>query len=559
VQIIVPSDIDITGWPTLGPAVAKFIEGTLTFGPGDLRGKPAVLDDEKRALLWILYQVYPEGHRLAGRRRWKRAVISLRKGTAKSELLAWIAHAELHPSAPVRCKGWRKTGPLGGPVDDPFIPLVTYTEEQTEELSFGAVRAIAEDAVKLRGIYDVGLERIMRMDGKGKCAPFATSPNSSDGARTTFQGFDETHRLVLPNMKKAHKTMMANIPKRKRADAWSLEVTTAFSPGEHSIAEDAHDYALAIQGGKRKADSAFLYYHRQARESHDLTTPEGLRAAVVEASGPAEPWSDIDEIVRQWSDPTNDRSYLARVWLNQIVRASDRAFDVARWASLKREGYVVPPGSLIVLGFDGARFHDATALVAEEVATGYQFLPGETIWECPHGAEGEGWEVNAQLVHAAVEHAMKTWKVWRMYADPPYWETEVDTWAGLYGDKTVIKWRTNQWQKMAAAVRAFQNGIISGDLSHDGSPDVARHVGNCFRMKLNYRDDRGERLWVVQKERADSTRKIDAAVASVLCDQARRDALAEGVLNPQPEAAISVFGGGAIEDEPEPEYAEEMF
>lgn len=85
-KLIVPSEreIDIKGWPTLGPAVAKWIESNLVFGPGDLKGQPAKLDDLKRAWLWILYQIYPEGHPRAGRRRWKRAVISIRKGDRKS-------------------------------------------------------------------------------------------------------------------------------------------------------------------------------------------------------------------------------------------------------------------------------------------------------------------------------------------------------------------------------------------------------------------------------------------------------------------------------------------
>src|SRR4030042_4214355 len=98
-------------WPTLGPQVCDFIEDNLIFGPGDLRGQPAVLDDEKRALIYRMYEVFPKGHAQAGRRRFKRVAISLRKGTAKTELAAWIAARELHPEAPGRCDG----GGAGGP------------------------------------------------------------------------------------------------------------------------------------------------------------------------------------------------------------------------------------------------------------------------------------------------------------------------------------------------------------------------------------------------------------------------------------------------------------
>src|SRR5512139_2376306 len=98
--MIVPS-LDKVPWPTLGPQICAFIEENLVFGPGDLRGLPAQLDAEKRALIYRMYEVYPRGHELEGRRRFKRVAISLRKGSAKTELMAWIAACELHPDGPV--------------------------------------------------------------------------------------------------------------------------------------------------------------------------------------------------------------------------------------------------------------------------------------------------------------------------------------------------------------------------------------------------------------------------------------------------------------------------
>ena len=219
--------------------------------------------------------------------------------------------------------------------------------------------------------------------------------------------------------------MLANIPKRFLADAWSLEITTAPTPGEGSIAEDTMDYARQVDGGAIK-DSRLFFFHRQASDEHDLSKPEGVRAAVIEASGPAAAWSDIDTICEQWQDPTTDRSYLARVWLNMLVRGSERAFDVARWKELERPGYAIPKRAMIVLGFDGARWHDSTALVATEIATGCQQLLGR--WEQPHNIEY--WEVPASEVNDAVALAFDTWDVWRLYADPPYWETTVADWSG---------------------------------------------------------------------------------------------------------------------------------
>jgi phage terminase large subunit-like protein len=78
------------------------------------------------------------------------------------------------------------------------------------------------------------------------------SPNANDGARTTFQHFDETHRMELPRLVAAHETMLANIPKRVLDDPWSLETTTAGRPGAGSVAEKTHREAQAIAKGEIK-------------------------------------------------------------------------------------------------------------------------------------------------------------------------------------------------------------------------------------------------------------------------------------------------------------------
>ncbi len=62
---------------------------SLAFGPGDCVGEPYRLDDEKRRV-WRLYEVYPRDHSQAGRRRFRRAALSLREGSAKTELGAAI-------------------------------------------------------------------------------------------------------------------------------------------------------------------------------------------------------------------------------------------------------------------------------------------------------------------------------------------------------------------------------------------------------------------------------------------------------------------------------------
>lgn len=521
--LTVPHDLEL--YPTLGPAVCDFIEQNLVFGPGDLRGQPAVLDDEKRGLIYRMYELYPQRHPLAGRRRFKRAGLSLPKGLAKTELAAWIAACELHHEAPVRWTGWAKDGePIGGPVSDPYIPLVAYTEEQSDELAYGALRIILDEG-PLRDDFDVGLERIMRKRGDGKAVSLSSSPSARDGARTTFAVMDETHWWTLPRLKQSHQTMLNNLAKRKIADPWMLETTTAPEPGTGSVAEATMDYAKAVEAD-RVDDPSLFFFHRQAGDEHDLTTREGARAAVIEASGPAAAWRDIDAIVSIWSDPTTDRAYWERVWCNRLVQGATQAFDVKRWQAQQGPS-PVKLGDQITLGFDGALFHDATALVATHVLTGYQWLVG--LWERPPSEPD--WKVPAGEVDALVRDCFAQYTVCRMYADPPYWETYVAAWQGEFSTDRVVDWYTNRRRPMALALKAYQTAIIDGKTPNSGDPRLARHLGNARRDDLKgWRDEQGHALWLIRKARPDSPHKIDAAMAAVLSWEARTDAIAAGVL-----------------------------
>jgi phage terminase large subunit-like protein len=515
--------------PTLGPQVIDWIETYLCYGPGELKGEPYRLTPEQRDLIRRAYEVYPRDHKLAGRRRFKRVVWSLRKGTAKTELLALLAITEAHPGAPVRCDGWDASGqPVGVSVRSPYIPLVAFSLTQTEDLAYAVARSIVEDSGLPQ--MDPGMERIMVLDDggreDGKIVPLGGSPNARDGARTTFQGVDESHRLYLPRLKKAHNIMVQNVYKRVGADAWTLEVTTAFDPGQGSVAEEAHAYAQQIEAGKVD-DPRLFYYHRQATETLPLDTPEQVMTALVEASGPAMEWSgDLDALVGHYFEPGTDRAYFRRVWLNQPIAGAGHAFNLGHWNELAT---VEPPDmsedDLIVIGFDGARRRDATALVATHVSTGYQWLLG--LWERPDFMED--WEVPADEVDEAVDEAFLAYDVWRLYGDPPYWDDRMDAWAGKHGDDRIIKWWTNRPKPTSYAVRNFNEAIEGGLVTHENHPDFANHIGNAFREPMLFRDDEDRPLWLIRKERRESQNKIDAAMAAVLSWEARGDCVAKGM------------------------------
>lgn len=529
-SVFIVPPLDDEPWPTLGPQVCDLIEERAVFGPGSLKGQPAVLDAEKRAALYRTYELYPRGHQLAGRRRFRRVRLSWRKGTAKTELAAWVAFAELHPDGPVRFDGWDAGGnPVGRPVRDPYIPMLAYTEEQVEELAYGALYTVVTEGPDAE-LFDAGLDRIIRLDERGradgKAVPLAGSPNARDGARTTFQHYDEPHRLDTGRLVGAYNTMEANLPKRPLDEPWSLGTTTAGVPGGGSVAELDKDEAEAIGRGEVEEPELF-YFHREASPGHDLSTLDGRVEAIREASGPAAEWSDLRGIAKQWDRPGADLAYLERVWLNRWTQSAAQAFDARRWREeLAEPGFTIPRGDAVTLGFDGSRWRDTTALVATHVESGWQTVLGLWVPE-----DLQGGEVPVGEVDAVVDEAFGRWRVLRLYGDPAQgWDDGLSRWSGRHGPKRVIWFYTDSrnLRRTATMCRTYATAIRGGEVRNDGDEQFARHIGAAQKRFIRMADEDGTPLWVMEKERHDSPNKIDLAMAGGLSWQARLDVIASG-------------------------------
>lgn len=564
-ELIVPPDD--TSFPTLGDQVCDFLEGNrftkyighAVYGPGDLKGRPYKMAEDWQYVTYRAYEHWPRKHRRAARRRFQRVNVSIRKGAAKTEFLGEISFAELHPYAPVRFNGYNRDGSLaqGRPVVDPYIPLLANAKIQVEELAYGALKVICENCpADVRcycpecdgdrchwcgenclgpDAFDIGVDRIIRLDSEGradgKCVPVATAPDTNDGGRTTFNGYDETHRLYLPSEKAAVTTMDENLGKRTAQDPWGMAVTTVGEPGQESVAEDDHFEAEAIARGEIERSSTF-YFHRQASDGWDMTKFEDRVEAIREASGPdlAER-TDLEQIAARWDKPKAKRGYLERVWCNRWLQQSAQAFDVKRWDSLFVPGMVIPPRAMVTIGFDGARMRDSTGFVVTDIKTGLQQAEG--LWERPRNAE-EGWEVDESEVSEKHKELFRRFRVVKMYADPPHWNYTIGAWAANHPDIVEEFW-TNQRRRMFKAIQSYEDAIASGSVKHSSSPgggddlssvgDLTRHIRNAGRRNTNLVADEetGEKVWILTKIHPD--RKFDLAVAAIISWQARMDVL----------------------------------
>jgi len=123
-------------------------------------------------------------------------------------------------------------------------------------------------------------------------------------------------------------------------------------------------------------------------------------------------------------------------------------------------------------------------------------------------------------VHAAWAEIAETYRLQRVYCDPPKWDTDIEKWAREHGDDVFVDWPTYRERPMNAALERFVTDLNTGALTHDGCPITTAHVANA--RKLANKADR----YILGKP--SQAQKIDAAVTSVICHEAAADARAAG-------------------------------
>jgi phage terminase large subunit-like protein len=169
------------------------------------------------------------------------------------------------------------------------------------------------------------------------------------------------------------------------------------------------------------------------------------------------------------------------------------------WAACTSVDHPVADGADVVLAFDGSFNGDCTVLVVATVA------------ERPHIDLVELWDAaGAQVpivdVEAAIRACCRRWRVLEVAADPFRWARSLQL---LDGEGLPILEYPQSPGRMTPATSRFYEAVVNGQLTHSGDSRLARHVGNAVLRE----DARGSRL---AKEKRDSPRRIDAAVAAVM-------------------------------------------
>lgn len=501
-------------------------------------GKPWRFTAEQlRFILWW----YATDER--GRFVYRKGVLQRLKGWGKDPLVAVMCLVEMVGPCRVKMTPFGpEFGDDGHPVgtDHPaaWVQVAAVSRDQTRN-TMTLFPSLMSDLFMSTYNVKPGIELIRANGGKQRLEAVTSSFRALEGGRSTFVVMNETHHWITGNNgDKMYETINGNTTKSAGGTARYLAITNAYLPGEDSVAQSMREgYEKVLEG--RAVDTGLLYDTLEAHPSTPLT-PEALTIVLPKIRGDAV-WLDVDSITASIQDTTISASRSRRMWLNQIVADEDALYSPDQWARLARPDEVLLPGEEVVLGFDGGKTDDDTALVAIRISDAVAFVLCHEFK--PDGPAGDNWEVNRQVVDSAVHDAFRLQEVKGFYADVALWESYITEWAETYGEglhtksdgRNPIAWDMRQSQKrVTLAHERLMQTIFDGKVFHDGDLAMKRHVLNARRRSNNYGVSFG-------KESRESPRKVDIYAAFLLAHECLYDFRTRGGKTTKPRTGRGYF------------------
>lgn len=457
-----------------------------------------------------------------GRFVYRKGVLQRMKGWGKDPLLAVLCLVEL--VGPSRFSHFDANGdPVGKSHPQAWVQVTAVNQSQTTN-TMSLIPSLMSPLFITTYDIQPGAEIIRADGGRKRLVAVTSNFRSLEGGRTTFTLLNETHHWIKGNGGiKLYETIDGNAT--KIATARYLAITNAYLPGEDSVAEKMRgSYEKMAQGFA--ANVGFLYDSIEAHPETPLT-PDALRIVLPVIRGDAV-WLDIENIISSVLDGDMSPSRSRRMWLNQIVASEDAMYSPSDWDELEDSHLHLVPSDKIVMGFDGGKTDDGTALVAIRVSDQAAFLLGYWQRDETHG-KGE-WEVPRREVDEIVRDAFYTYDVQAFYADVALWESYIDEWAESFRDELTVKasekhsigWDMRQsLQKVTFAHERLVSTILQGKITHDGNVLMRAHVLNVIRHENHYGVS-------FRKDSRESPRKVDIYAALLLASEALHDLRTRG-------------------------------
>lgn len=529
---------------------ADWIEAHCVIPDQESRGEPFLLGDDQLKFVLSHYTVKDDavaaGERVAGRivkaadafvfrrsqlvraQKWGKsplvsAFVCL-EGVGPAVFAGFASEGDVYRCSEHGCGcGWvfeyELGEPMGRPWATPLIQITATTEDQTDN-TYDALRPMIE----LGPLHDViprTGEEFIRLPNGGRIDAVTSKGNSRLGQRVTFVVQDETGLWLETNggwnLAKKQRQGLAGMGGR------AIETTNAWNPADNSVAQRTFESKAKDVNRDFEQPPADLDFKKKAD-----------RRKIFLFNYRAAPWVSIDAVEGEAAEMLETSPADAeRFFGNRIVSGSGSWMDMPKWEAKKAvPPVVVQPRTRVCLGFDGSDNNDFTGIRLETLDQ-FQFTPTYGAAERPTLWEPGDWggRVPRAEVNAAVDELANRFEIVRAYCDVHMWESEIDMWASLYGERVFVGWRTNRIPQMHAALERQRGDVYNPDspFRHDGDPRVEVHFRNAIVRSRALNPLTKERQYILGKP--EEHQKFDYAMSSVLAHEAVMDAIADGALS----------------------------
>jgi phage terminase large subunit-like protein len=276
------------------------------------------------------------------------------------------------------------------------------------------------------------------------------------------------------------------------------ETSTLLLIGTPGIDPDAPLARVREYNRATPGDVVWIEYSADDFKQHDWDCQHCLRLA-----NPAYGDFLFASGVASSKPPKSTEARWRRVRLGQWVTGSgDGYLDKGPWDACAEPARVILPGSPVVLGLDGSRSDDATALVAVSIEA-RPIVQVLGLWEPRlHDAD---YRVPVLAVEDAIRSAADVYSVTEIAADPFGWSRTLEV---LKDEGCSVVEFPNTRERVSPVVASFREAVFQREISHDGDPKLAAHVTNAVVVEW-------ARGIIVSKPSPKSARKIDALMATL--------------------------------------------
>lgn len=452
-----------------------------------------------------------------GKFLFQRGVLQRSKGWGKDPMVA--ADAIIEWIGPSEFYGFdRATGmPIGRQRAESKINVLAVTVEQTRNTSDMFTLLLPAETMKHFNLKKL-VTRLQQRNSAREIIMLPMNPAALQGKRSSVAYLGETQHWYHSNSGvQQYETVEQNASK---VGGRLMSFTNGFLPGEESVAEmQRREWEKVVETGENP--SKMLYDSVEAHPKTPLDEKHA-RAVYSEIRGDSV-WQSIDDVLPSILSESTSLAKRRRMWFNQIVSADDALFPPAVVDELMDEDYRLYSGDEIVLGFDGGKTDDSTALVAMKPDGYVGFLLG--LWERPSNVAKGRWRVPEKDIDAFVRDVFEKYTVVGFYSDLHPWESWIHQWEVSFGESLEVKaterqaigWDMRGRHKMSTEAHEFllsaiqrKHIVLQSDLR------LRSHMLNARRK---------ETTWGLsfQKESAESPKKIDAYTALMLAYRAAVD------------------------------------